>query len=546
MKKGKHEDRQYQQDIENAVIDYLFNKPGNPIVAAPGGVGKSFVMARLVKRFCTEWPGTRIMVLAQDAKLLTQNSNELLRYWPLAPMGIYSSGLKVRDTKDQIIFGGIQSVAKRGEDFGVRHIILIDEADLVSPKDDALYQKFLKTLKVANPHLRVVGFTASPYRMGTGCLTNLELWDDICIDLTRTEKFNWFIDHGFLSPLINKRGAKEVDITNIAMKGGEFDEKELQAATDTEELNKAVVEETLRYGADRKHWLVFSAGVNHGHNLAKLFNSRGVPTEMLSGKDTMDRRERVEAEWREGKIRCLVNCGLYGRGFDFPAIDLIVWARATQSPALWLQGCVRGTRKAPGKANALILDMAGNTMRLGPVNDVIVPKPRRKGDAVKGEAPVKECPECHSYIAIQCKECPDCGYIFPPPKTIKKTASEADILKRSASIDPIIEEFEVLGIRYKSHLSKASKLNLKITYSTGLSRFHEYLAFDSSNQYMKRKLEKWWTYRGGLLPIPEGSDEALDRAPSELKTPSKISVTYNGKYAEVTGCTFDSEVDEPF
>ena len=69
---SKHTHREYQQEIEDAVIDYLFNKEGNPIVAAPGGVGKSFVMAKLIKRFLTEWPGTRVIVLAQDAKLLRQ------------------------------------------------------------------------------------------------------------------------------------------------------------------------------------------------------------------------------------------------------------------------------------------------------------------------------------------------------------------------------------------------------------------------------------------------------------------------------------------
>lgn len=540
---GKHEDRQYQQDIENAVIDYLFEKPGNPIVASPGGTGKTFVMARLIKRFVTQWPGTRLMVLAQDAKLLDQGSNELYRYWPTAPVGIYSAGLKMRDTQQDIVFAGIQSAAKRGEEFGVRHIVFIDEADLVSPKDDALYHKLLKTLKQPNPHLRVVGFTASPYRMGTGCLTNLDLWDDICIDLTRTEKFNWFIEHGFLSPLVNKRGAKEIDITNIAMKGGEFDEKELQAAADTEELNKAVVEESIRYGSNRKHWLVFSSGVNHGHHLSKLFNSRGVPTAMLSGEDSMAHREETEARWKSGEVRCLVNVGLYGRGFDFPAIDMIVWARATQSPALWLQGCVRGTRRAPGKTDALILDMAGNTRRLGPVNDVIVPAPRRKGDAVKGEAPIKECPECHSYIPIQCRSCPDCGYVFPPPSTIKKTASEDAILKDVNAL-PQIEDFKVLGIRYKSSVSKKGVPYLKVTYSVGTCNFHESKFFESQNVWAKKNLKIWWTFRGGLLPVPDTVAEALERVDSELAVPSIIRVDLATKYKDIVGCDFEDDERE--
>jgi len=538
--KKKHDERQYQVDMEDAVLEYIFTKAGNPLVACPGGAGKSFVMAKLIKKFVTKWPGTNILVLAQDSKLLSQNCNELLRYWPDAPCGIYSAGLKQRDTRDPIIFGGIQSVAKRGEELGKRHIIFIDEADLVSPKDDALYNKLIKTLKIAAPNLRVVGFTASPFRLGTGCLTNLPLWDAVCIDLTRAEKFLWFIKHGYLCPLINKKGAVEVDITNIAMKGGEFDEKELQAATDTYELNKAVVEETIRYGEDRKHWLIFSTGIEHGHNLAKMFRSRGVTAEMLSGKDTMERRAAVEADWRAGKIRAVVNVGLYGRGFDFPAIDLIVWARATQSPALWLQGCVRGTRIFPGKNNALILDMAGNTRRLGPVNNVIVPTPRRKGDAVKGEAPVKVCPQCFSYRPTQERICADCGYKFPPPKTITKKAATDDILA-GIKKEPQIEEFHIRSIRYKAKVAKSGTEYLEITYGVLTERFREALFFGNDNLWSVRRLESWWKYRGGELPAPTNSKEALDRAHSELKIPTLIRVDISQKWPKVVGCEFEED-----
>ena len=538
---SKHTHREYQQEIEDAVIDYLFNKEGNPIVAAPGGVGKSFVMAKLIKRFLTEWPGTRVIVLAQDAKLLRQNRKELERYWPEAPCGTYSSGLKLRDTLHPIIFAGIQSVAKRGELFGERHIVLVDEADLVSPKEDAFYNQFFERLKEANPNLRIIGLTASPYRLGTGCLTNLDMWDEICIDLTRTERFNFFIENGFLAPLVTKKTSHEIDVTNIAMKGGEFDEHSMQEASDTDELNRAVVNECVRYGADRKHWLVFSAGVKHGHNLEKLFNARGIPTAMLSGKDTVEHRTKIEGEWRAGKIRCLVNCGLYGRGFDFPAIDLIAWARATQSTALWVQGCVRGTRIAEGKEDALILDFAGNIKRLGPINDPVVPAPRRKGQEVAGEAPIKECPECHSYVPIQVKQCPDCGFVFPPPKTLEKTASTADIMRKTKDNNPVIEEFHVLGIRYKPTVSKNGRYYLRVTYSVGTASFHEALWFDQATGSSKRNLTNWWTFRGGLLPIPDGVDEAADRAPNELTTPDIVRVDVNKKYKEVVGCDFTSD-----
>lgn len=538
--KTKHQDRAYQQEIEDSVFEYLFEETGNPVVASPGGTGKSYVMAKLTKKFVTDWPGTRVILLAQDAKLLDQNSNELLRLWPEAPIGIYSAGLKQRDTQSPIIFAGIQSVAKRAEEFGERNIVIVDECDQISHKEETLYQKFIFDLKQINPKLRVIGFTATAYRLGMGCLTNLDLWDKIVIDLTKTERFNWFVENGFLAPLVTKRTTHEIDVTQIAMKGGEFDEKSMQEVADTDELNLSVVEECIRYGAERKHWLVFASGVKHGHKLAKLFNSKGVPTVMLSGEDSMAHREEQEGLFRSGKVRCLVNCGLYGRGWNFPALDLVAWVRATQSTALWVQGTVRGTRTAPGKRDCMILDFAGNIRRLGPINDPIIPSPRRKGEAVKGEAPVKECPECHSYLHTRTMICPDCGYVFPPPSTIKKTASEAEILRKTSD-SPIVEEFSVYGIRYKPSVSRSGNPYLGVSYMVGTTTFKECVFFGHENNFLQRKVKTWWTYRGGNDPVPQDATEAAERAGNELKVPSLIRVDVAKKYPEVVGADFEAE-----
>jgi DNA repair protein RadD len=236
----------------------------------------------------------------------------------------------------------------------------------------------------------------------------------------------------------------------------------------------------------------------------------------------------------------LVNCGLYGRGWNWPALDLIAWVRATQSTALWVQGTVRGTRTAPEKQSCLVLDFAGNIRRLGPINDPIIPLPRRKGDAVKGEAPVKECPQCFSYLHTRTMVCPDCGYVFPPPSTIKKTASEEDILK-GADGPPRVEEFKVLGIRYKSVMSKRGIPYLKVTYSVGTHNFVERKFFNSDNSFAKRNVKIWWTFRGGLLPVPADTDEAIERADSELAVPTVIRVDLASKYNDVVGCDFDSD-----
>jgi len=542
--------RDYQLEMVDTVFDYICNKEGNPVVSAPGGVGKSLAMNAIMRRAVEEYPGTRVMSLVHDAKIIEQNYKSMKAFWPRASVGIYSSGLKRRDTQHPIIYAGIQSVAKRAHEFGKIHIVVIDEADMVSPKETTLYQKFIDALKTVNPKLKVIGFTATAYRMGVGCLTELDLWDEVVLDLTKGDRFNQFVDEGFLKPLITKKACVEADVTNIAMKGNDFDEKSMQEAMDTDELNEAVISECIRYGSDRNHWLVFASGVKHGVKLAKLFNSKGVPAIMLSGEDSMEDRERGEADFRNGKYRVLVNVGLYSRGWDMVDLDLIAIVRATQSTQWWVQALLRGTRKSKIAQNCLVLDFCGNTRRLGPVNMPLVPLPRRKGQEVKGECPVKECPQCHSYIHTRVMVCSDCGYIFPPPKTIEKKASTDEIMHRDIPVEPVVDEFKVLGVRFKPTISKKGMEYLSVGYSIGTYTFQEAKFFHSGSM---RELERWWKHRGGQFPVPSTPQEAADRS-GELRTPSmiRVDVTPSNKYPRVLGCEFDEtpedaeEIDIPF
>jgi DNA repair protein RadD len=523
----KHEEREYQTEIEEAIFNHWFTKKTNCIAASVGGTGKSFVMAKIVKRLITQYDA-KVIVIAQDSKLLTQNSNELLRYWPEAPIGIYSSGLKRRDTDNPVVFVGIQSAYKRAAEFGERHIFLIDECDLLSPTEETMYQRFYNEAKEINPNILMAGLTASPYRLKEGCLTNLDIWDEVCIDLTKTERFRWFIDNGYLKPLVTKKTKVEIDITNVAMRGGDFSEKELQEVSDTDELNNGIVDEAIRYGSDRKHWLVFASGIKHGYNLEKIFNSRGIPAVMVTGEDDMEFRQETEADFRSGKVRVLINCGLFSRGWDFKPLDMIIWARATQSTAFWVQANLRGTRASEGVKDCLVLDHAGNIKRLGPVDAPIIPVPRRKGDAVAGEAPVKECPQCYSYVAIQCHECPDCGYAFPPPTTIRQTASTDEIM--AVSTPKIVETLTVRGVRYQAKVSKAGAPYFEVRYSVPLGSHNEVLFF----QFKNKKNTNWWLLRGGETPIPDSVEEAIERT-DELKEPLTIDVEFGDKYPKVVG-----------
>jgi DNA repair protein RadD len=181
--------RDYQEAAIESIFKYFEDgNTGNPLVALPTGTGKSIVITEFIRRAFTAYPKQRFMKLTHVKELIEQNYKTLRRIWPMAPAGIYSSGLRKRESHFPITFAGIASVVNCPELFGRIDLIFIDEAHLVSPKEGTMYQTFINKLKEVNPHLKVIGFTATHYRLGQGLLTEAGgLFTDVCFDLTSVQ-----------------------------------------------------------------------------------------------------------------------------------------------------------------------------------------------------------------------------------------------------------------------------------------------------------------------------------------------------------------------
>src|SRR5574337_68103 len=247
--------RDYQDYAVESIFTYFENGGvGNPIVVMPTGTGKSVVIGEFMKRARSRYPNTRMMKLTHVKELVKQNLDKLLTLWPTAPVGVYSAGLGRKDIGFPIVFGGVASVAKAAKGiFGHMDLLLIDECHLLSPKDTTMYQAVIAMLKEANPLLKVIGFTATPFRLGQGMLTEGEkrIFTDICVNMSTLEAFNWFLDEGYLCRLVPKRPGLEIDISKLPMRGGEFKEDEMQAAVDKYEITEAAVRETIAYGIEQ-------------------------------------------------------------------------------------------------------------------------------------------------------------------------------------------------------------------------------------------------------------------------------------------------------
>lgn len=522
--------RSYQVEAVDSLYRYFSSQSGNPVLALPTGTGKSVIIAMFLQSVFQQFPGQKVMVLTHVKELIQQNHEKLMTLWPSAPAGIYSAGLNRKDIGRKITFAGIGSVAKKAEQFGHVDLVIVDEAHLVSPNDETMYRAFLSDLKKVNPFLKVIGLTATPWRLGTGCLTDDGIFTDICFDITNLQAFNRLIAEGYLAPLIPRQTRQMLDTDGVHMRGGEFIQSELQCAVDKQEVTHAAIKEAMELAHDRKHWLVFASGVEHAIHIAEMLNDMGVPAVAIHSKMSDAERDAAILGFKSGKYRAAVNNNVLTTGFDFPAIDCIIVLRPTASTVLWVQMLGRGTRPWEGKINCLVLDFAGNTRRLGPINDPVIP--RKKGSK-GGEAPVKLCGACATYNHASVTHCCYCGAEFSFQVKIKQTAASDQLLRGDA---PIVDVFKVDHITYSKHEKAGRPPMVKVTYYCGMRSFNEYVCIEHEG-FAQRKARQWWRERS-KEGFPSSTDAALVVIGSVLPA-THLRIWINKQYPEIMSHCFD-------
>jgi DNA repair protein RadD len=443
--------------------------------------------------------------------------------------------------------------------FGHIDLVLIDEAHLLSPNDMTMYRTFLRGLMAINPLLKVVGFTATPWRLGHGHLTDPSvddkgreipsLFTDVCFDITGLQAFNRLIDEGYLVPLIPKRTKLELSIAGIHTRGGELIEKEMQASFDREEITEAALREAIEiaHAQGRKRWLIFASGTDHADNVGDMLNMMGIPTGVVHSK--RDGRDQTIKDFKAGKLTAVVNNNVLTTGFDYPEIDLIIVLRGTLSTVLWVQMLGRGTRpvyadgfdlnsieqrlaaiQASGKTDCLVLDFARNTSRLGPVNDPVIPRMKgREG----GPVPVKICDVCETYNHISARKCINCGAEFTFEVKFKAQASTDDLIKAPM---PIVKVFNIDHISCDIHTKIGSPPMMKLTYYCGVKSFTEFVCIEHQN-FAGRKARQWWKERTDM-PYPASTEQAMGLL-GALVTPTQMRVWTNKQYPEIMAFCFD-------
>jgi DNA repair protein RadD len=524
--------RPYQRQAVEAVYEFLRSRDDNPCVVIPTAGGKTPVMATICRDAVQLWNG-RVLILAHVRELLEQAAEKLHLVAPDLPVGICSAGLKRRDLGYAITIAGIQSVYQKACDVGPVDLVIVDEAHLIPPDGEGMYRQFLTDAKVINPQVRIIGLTATPFRMKSGTICAPEnILNAVCFEIGVRE----LIVQGYLCPLRTKAGALKPDTEKLHVRAGEFIAGEVEDLMDDESLVLSACREIIAYTRDRKSVLIFASGVRHGQHICRVLAERHqVECGFVCGDTLPFERAETLKRFREGALKYLCNVNVLTTGFDAPNIDCVAMVRPTLSPGLYYQMVGRGFRLFPGKSNCLVLDFGGNVLRHGPVDQLRLDA---IGSSGIGEAPAKECPQCHALIAAGYANCPECGHGFT-----ERNRRKHDAIASSEGIlsDQVTRtEHEVTEVFYSVHTKRGAPpeapRTMRVDYQVALNQYvSEWVCFEHTG-FPRQKAEQWWSRRSDE-PVPASAEEAVELAEAgALAQTLAITVEHN------TGDPFDRVV----
>ena len=487
------------------------------------------IMCLFADAYLTQFPDHNILVLSHVKEILEQDYTALEEYFEGHTIGLWSSGLHSRSIR-KITVAGIQSVWRRPEKFKHFNIVIIDECHLVTIRQSGMYRKFLSSL-TAN----YIGLTATHFRLGHGYIHEGEgaLFNKLAYDLSSKDNFNRLVEEGFLTNLIPKSTEMKMNTAGIAMRAGDFVPRGLSQRFDRESVTDIAVKEIIEYGHNYKKWLIFAIDIKHAKHITDALLSHDIEAACVHSKMKED-RDTIVRDFKDCRYRAVVNVDILTTGFDVPSIDLIGMLRPTYSPSLHVQMLGRGLRVSHGKSHCLILDFAGNTKRLGPINDVVV---KRKNKGVgDGQPMVKECPECKVLHHISVRVCDVCGYEFKFKTKLEKSAAETEIV-RKGKVGYVWQN--VLAVRHLRHKKVGKADSIRVRYHLNGAKVDEFICLDHGGPAASRA-RHWvrWRTPPGVEPPISGTSE-LEARFYCLKQPTQLLVNLNSKYPRIKNAYFD-------
>lgn len=509
-------------------------------------------------------------MLSHVKELIEQNKEELLEQYPECDIGVYCASLNRKDRMSDVTYATIQSMHNNLIKLSKPpEIIIVDECHLISHNKDTMYRKLIDDALHLNHNCRIIGLTGTPFRSDTGRLDEGDdrVFDNICYEIG----MGYMIEQGYWTKPFCPDIETHLDVSGVSVRGGDYVQGELERAVNIDPITKSCVDEIIAKAANRNKWLVFAVGKDHAQSIAEEIRSRGISAEYLTSDHSPMERARIIQDFREGRIRCLVNVAILTTGFNVPDIDMIAFMRPTRSPVLYIQMIGRGVRVvyANGydlstkegrldaiansiKQDCMVLDFGDVVSELGAIDDVSIEKTyianddKEKGD---GEATFKICPSCNYECAPAQRVCHNCEHVFLNIK--ERSETKAKVV--SSDYEP--EWADVIQVFYDKHNKQGSHPTLKVGYSTlNHGIIYQWVCFEhhkfdptDKRRYGWNSAVKWYNERAlDNMPVPNTVDDARTRY---YKEPSRIKVKRDGKYWKILDFEFaekEEEIEEDF
>ncbi|ELY1989012.1 DEAD/DEAH box helicase [Vibrio harveyi] len=578
--------RPYQADSVKAVIHYFRKHTTPAVIVLPTGAGKSLVIAELARL-----AKGRVLVLAHVKELVEQNHAKYEGYGLKG--SIFSAGLGRKETDQQVVFASVQSVVRNLDSFKNQFsLLVIDECHRVPDEKTSSYQKVITHLRELNPGIKVLGLTATPYRLGMGWIYQYHTRGQV-----RTEESRFFrdcifelpirylLDENFLTPArMMDAPVLSYDFSQLKPANtGRYKEAEMDMVIDkAKRATPQIVEQIIQYAKERKGVMVFAATVRHAQEIHGLLPEG--ETAIVIGDTPTPERDAIIQSFKNREIKYLVNVSVLTTGFDAPHVDLIAILRLTESVSLYQQIVGRGLRLSEGKSECLVLDYAGNSYDLYQP-EVGDPKPDSTSEIITIPCPAcgfnnnfwgkldsngfllehfgrrcqgyfeddetgerehcgyrfraKYCGECGADNDIAARICHECdATLVDPDKKLKEALNLKDALI-----------FECTEMDLSVFKSSDGKSQLRVTYSgetyqgEGNALVHEFWSLNTKKQ---KQIFKDQFVRPHLAdkhrPFEEASPTRVVANQHRFRLPQFVIARKSGRFWKLRDKIFDDEL----
>ncbi|MEC8427147.1 MAG: DEAD/DEAH box helicase [Pseudomonadota bacterium] len=358
--------RDYQQEAVDATLTHFRKSNDAAVIVLPTGAGKSLVIAELA---CLA--RRKILVLTHVKELVEQNHAKYQNYGLTG--GIFSAGLKRKENQYQVTFASVQSVSANLDKFKDEYsLVIVDECHRISDNDDSQYSTIINQLKQSNPDLKVLGLTATPYRLGMGWIYRYHYRGFVRSDQERPFQrciyelpLSYMINRGYLTkPHLIDAAVAQYDFSALSQnRFGEYAEKDVnQLLSNNQRVTRSIIEQVVTLAEKRQAVMIFAATVAHAREIEGYLPEQ--ETALITGDTHLKERDFLIQQFKQGELKYLVNVSVLTTGFDAPHVDFIAILRPTQSVSLYQQIVGRGLRLYDGKEDCLVIDYAGNSFNL--------------------------------------------------------------------------------------------------------------------------------------------------------------------------------------